>query len=76
MIPIPAMTVATSPVDGRLRTVVAPDTAVRRGDVVATVDGAGGPAEVRARVDGRVGGALAGSRQAVAAGEAVVWVRR
>jgi biotin carboxyl carrier protein len=76
LIPIPAMTVATSPVDGRLRSVVAADTLVRRGDVVATVEGAAGATEVRSSTDGRVGGALAGSRQAVAAGEGVVWMRR
>jgi hypothetical protein len=76
VIPIPAMSVATSPVDGRLRSVVAADTMVRRGDVVATVEGASGATEVRVRADGRVGGALAGARQAVAAGEGVVWMRR
>jgi predicted deacylase len=76
LIPIPALTVATSPVDGRLRTVVDADTEVRRGDVVATIDGASGAAEVRVGAAGRVGGALAGTRQAVAAGEAVVWLRR
>jgi hypothetical protein len=76
VIPIPAMAVATSPVDGRLRSVLPVDTVVRRGDVVATVEGASGDSEVRVRADGRVGGALAGARQAVAAGEGVVWVRR
>jgi biotin carboxyl carrier protein len=76
VIPIPALTVATSPVDGRLRSVVDADTEVRRGDVVATIEGAAGAAEVRVGASGRVGGALAGARQAVAAGEAVVWLRR
>jgi predicted deacylase len=76
MIPIPALNLVTSPVDGRLRSVVPTDTVVRRGDVVATVDGAAGAAEVRATATGRVGGALAGLRQAVTAGEGVVWVRR
>jgi biotin carboxyl carrier protein len=76
VIPIPALTVATSPVDGRLRSVVPADTPVRRGDVVATIEGASGATEVRVGADGRVGGALAGTRQAVAAGEGVVWVRR
>ncbi|GGI06252.1 hypothetical protein [Egicoccus halophilus] len=76
MIPIPALSVVTSPVDGRVRTLVAADTLVRRGDVVATVEGAYGPAEVRAACSGRIGGALAGARQTVAAGEGVLWVRR
>lgn len=76
MIPIPAMNLVTSPVDGRVRSLVAPDTLVRHGDVVATVEGAYGPAEVRANCTGRVGGALAGARQAVSAGEGVLWVRR
>lgn len=76
MIPIPAMTLVTSPVDGRVRSTVAPDTVVRLGDVVATVEGAYGPAEIRASCSGRVGGALAGARQAVSAGEGVLWVRR
>jgi predicted deacylase len=76
VIPIPAMTLLTSPVDGRVRSVVAADTLVRSGDVVATVDGAAGAAEVRAATTGRVGGALAGIRQAVAAGEGVLWVQR
>ncbi|MFA9430489.1 hypothetical protein [Egicoccus sp. AB-alg2] len=70
------MSVLTSPVDGRVRTLVAADTVVHRGDVVATVEGAYGPAEVRASCNGRIGGALAGTRQAVSAGEGVLWVRR
>lgn len=76
MIPIPAMTLVTSPVDGRVRSLVAADTVVSRGDVVATVEGAYGPAEIRANCSGRIGGALAGTRQAVSAGEGVLWVRR
>jgi acetyl/propionyl-CoA carboxylase alpha subunit len=76
MIPIPAMTLLTSPVDGRVKSVVAADTMVRRGDVVATVEGAAGASEVRAAATGRVGGALASVRQAVTAGEGVLWVRR
>lgn len=76
MIPIPAMTLVTSPVDGRVRSLVAADTVVTRGDVVATVEGAYGPSELRASCSGHVGGALAGARQAVSAGEGVLWVRR
>jgi biotin carboxyl carrier protein len=76
VIPIPALTLVTSPVDGRVRKVVAAGTVIRRGDVVATVDGATGAEEVRARTNGRVGGTLAGDRQAVMAGEGVLWVRR
>jgi predicted deacylase len=76
VIPIPALTLVTSPVDGRVRDVAAPDTLVRRGEVVAMVDGASGAAEVRAATTGRVGGALAGTHQAVTAGEGVLWFRR
>ncbi len=76
MIPIPAMAVVTSPVTGRLRSVVPDDTVVHRGDVVATVEGAGGTAQLRAGHGGRVGGALAGPMQAVGVGEAVLWVAR
>ncbi|MEX2503573.1 MAG: hypothetical protein WD378_01915 [Egicoccus sp.] len=76
MIPIPAMTLVTSPVDGRVRSLVAADTLVRHGDVVAMVEGAYGPSEIRAHCNGRVGGALAGASQAVSAGEGVLWVRR
>jgi biotin carboxyl carrier protein len=61
MIPIPAMTLLTSPVDGRVKSVVA---------------AAAGASEVRAAATGRVGGALASVRQAVTAGEGVLWVRR
>jgi predicted deacylase len=76
MIPIPALTLLTSPIDGRVRSVVDADTTVRRGDVVATVAGASGDAEVRAGANGRVGGALAAARQAVTVGEGVAWVHR
>jgi biotin carboxyl carrier protein len=76
MIPIPAMSLVTAPVDGRVRSLAPADTVVRRGDVVATIEGAYGPAEIRAACAGRIGGALAGASQAVAAGEGVLWVRR
>ena len=76
MIPIPACTVVTSPVDGRVRRLVADGALVGAGDVVATVDGARGAAQLRAPTPGRVGGALAGSAQPVTAGEGVVWLAR
>lgn len=76
MIPIPSCAVVTSPVDGRVRRLVAPDTAVRPGDVVGEVDGTGGRRDLVAATRGVVGGALAGSRQHVAAGEGVLWLSR
>jgi biotin carboxyl carrier protein len=74
MIPIPACSLVTTPVAGRVASVVAVDTSVRVGDVVATVDGPRGPAELRSRAAGRIGGALVGARQAVASGDGVLWV--
>lgn len=76
MIPIPACTVVTSPVDGRVRRLVDAGALVRAGDVVATVEGVGGAAQLRAAAPGRVGGALAGAAQPVTAGEGVVWLAR
>lgn len=76
MIPIPACTVVTSPVDGRVRRLVDVDTVVRAGDVVATVEGARGALELTAASGGRIGGALAATSQAVTAGEGVLWVAR
>lgn len=76
MIPIPACTVVTSPVDGRVRRLVDDGSLVAAGDVVATVDGARGAAQLRATSAGRVGGALAGFAQPVTAGDGVVWLAR
>lgn len=76
MIPIPACTVVTSPVAGRVRRLVAADTPVRPGDVVATVEGARGALELTAPAGGRVGGALTSASQAVTAGEGVLWLAR
>lgn len=76
MIPIPACTVVTTPVDGRVRRLVAEGALVSQGDIVATVDGARGASDLRARAAGRVGGALAGRAQPVSAGEGIVWLAR
>jgi biotin carboxyl carrier protein len=76
VIPIPACTVVTAPVDGRLTGHLATDTPVRRGDVVATLDASGRTLDLHAAADGRVDGPLLRPTQAVAAGEGVLWVSR
>lgn len=76
MIPIPSMALATSPVDGRVTRLLEVDTAVDRGDVVATVAGARGEARVVAPRSGRVGGPLTDPDQPVSAGEGIVWLTR
>lgn len=76
MIPIPSCAVATTPVDGRLRTHIAVDTDVEAGDVVATVDAGGRAVQVRAPRPGRIAGFLADLAQPVAAGDGVVWLAR
>jgi hypothetical protein len=75
VIPIPALHVIVSPVAGRVRGLVDVDTAVVPGDLVASVDGAAGAAQLRATRHGRVGGALAAATQSVGAGDGVLWVR-
>jgi hypothetical protein len=74
MIPIPACSLVTSPVDGRIASVVPSDSSVSAGDVVATVVGPRGPMALRSRTTGRIGGALVGVRQSVASGDGVLWV--
>lgn len=76
MIIIPACAVATTPADGRVRRLAPPATAVRRGDVVATVESPAGTTEVTAPADGTVGGSLADPSQPVSAGEGVLWLSR
>lgn len=76
MIPIPACTVVTSPVDGHVHRLVDDGTVVRPGEVVATVDGVRGSAQLRTSVGGRVGGALASTAQPVTSGQGVVWLAR
>jgi biotin carboxyl carrier protein len=76
VIPIPSCAVVTTPVDGRVRRMLASDTAVRAGDVVATVDSARGARDLIAIAAGTVGGSLADPTQLVAAGEGVVWLSR
>lgn len=76
MIPIPACTVTTTPVDGRLRRHADPATEVRAGDVVAWLDTTGGEVELRATTRGRVGGTLLRPGQSVHAGDGVVWLDR
>jgi hypothetical protein len=76
VIPIPACSVVTTPVDGRLTDHLAVDTLVRIGDVVARVHAGGAAHELRAVAAGRVGGSMLRTTQPVHAGDAVVWVRR
>ncbi len=73
---IPACAVVTAPRDGRIERVAASGTTVRRGDVVAVLAGPGGSIEITSHCHGVVGGAMAGSAQAVGVGEPVVWVER
>lgn len=76
MIPIPACSVVTTPVDGRLTDHLEVDTLVRAGDVVARVLGRGRQHELRAVAGGRIGGTLLRTTQPVLAGEPVIWVTR
>jgi acetyl/propionyl-CoA carboxylase alpha subunit len=76
VIPIPACTVITAPVDGRVRRLLSSDTRVRAGDVVAELDGIGGRRQLVAPRAGTVGGALADPSQTVTAGEGVLWLSR
>lgn len=77
MIPIPACSLVTAPADGRLARHAAPDTPVRAGDVVATLDlGSGGEIDLRATTGGRIGGPMLRPAQPVHAGEGVVWVAK
>lgn len=76
MIPIPSCAVITSPVDGRVRRLVASDTVVRPGDVVGEVDGIRGRRDLVATTRGTVGGPLADLTQHVSAGEGVLWLSR
>lgn len=74
MIPIPRCRLVLAPADGRLRSALPDRTEVVAGDVVATVDTAGGSHRLVAPRAGRVGGALVGAEQPVAAGDGVVWL--
>lgn len=76
MIPIPSCAVITSPVDGRIRRLLATDTVVRPGDVVGQVDGVRGRRDLVAASRGVVGGPLADDHQHVAAGDGVLWLSR
>ncbi len=77
MIPIPACTVTTAPVDGRLRRHADPETPVRPGDVVAWLEtGTGNELELRTRTGGRVGGSMFRPGQPIHAGEGVVWMAK
>jgi biotin carboxyl carrier protein len=76
VIPIPACTIVSTPVTGRLADHLAPDTPVRAGDVVARIEVAGRRHELRATSAGRVGGSMLRPSQPVAAGEPVVWLAR
>lgn len=74
MIPIPRCRLVLAPAAGRLRHALPDRTEVVAGDVVATVDTAGGSHRLVAPRAGRVGGALVGAEQPVAAGDGVVWL--
>lgn len=76
MIPIPACAVVTAPAAGHVRRLAEDDTPVRAGEVVGQLDAADGPRPLVAPTSGMVGGALAASRQAVTAGEGVLWLSR
>ncbi len=76
MIPIPSCAVVTASVDGRVRRLHDVDAIVERGEVVATIEGARGQAQLTAPARGRVGGALAATDQLVSAGEGVLWLAR
>lgn len=76
MIPIPSFALVTTPVDARVEQVAADDAPVRAGEVVATVSSSNGALDLVAPAAGRVGGSLTALRQAVAAGEGVLWVAR
>lgn len=76
MIPIPSCAVVTATADGRVHRLADVDTIVRRGDVVAQIEGARGVMDLTAPVPGRVAGALADPRQAVTTGEGVLWLAR
>lgn len=76
MIPIVACTVATAPVDGRVRSHVDLDTEVQRGDVVATLESGRGTTTVHAPAAGRVAGVLTQMRVPVTAGEGILWLHR
>jgi biotin carboxyl carrier protein len=76
VIPIPSCAVVTTPVDGRVRRLVAADTLVRAGDVVGTVESPRGSHDLVAVAAGTVGGSLAAPSQAVTAGEGVLWLSR
>jgi biotin carboxyl carrier protein len=76
VIPIPACSVVTTPVDGRLHRVAPIGRRVRKGDVVATVESTRGSRELVAVAAGEVGGSLVDLSQGVAAGDPVVWLSR
>lgn len=74
MIPIPRCRLVVAPGDGRLADALPDRTPVAAGDVVATIETAGGRHQLTAPRAGRVGGALVGAAQPVAAGDGVVWL--
>jgi biotin carboxyl carrier protein len=76
LIPIPACTIVSTPVAGRLTDHLAVDTLVRPGDVVARIEAGGQRHELRATAAGRVGGSMLRPTQPVHAGEPVVWLAR
>ena len=74
MIPIPRCRLVLAPSDGRLTSSLPASTPVTAGDIIATVETAGGSHHLTAPRDGRVGGTLVGADHPVAAGEGVVWL--
>jgi biotin carboxyl carrier protein len=76
VIPIPACTIVSSPVTGRLTDHLAVETSVRPGDVVARVEVGDRHHELRAATAGHVGGPMLRPHQPVDAGEPVLWLAR
>lgn len=74
MIPIPRCRLVLAPGDGRLTDALPDRTLVAAGDVVATIETAAGRHHLTAPRAGRVGGALVGAAQPVAAGDGVLWL--
>lgn len=73
---IPPCAVVTATVEGRVRRLAESDRDVRRGDVVAVLDGPHGPISLASPIDGRTGGALSRVAQTVQVGEGVLWLSR
>lgn len=74
MIPLPPFRLVTAPSDARVASIAATGATVAAGDVVAVLDAPRGRLPVVAPIQGRIGGALAGTHQSVATGDGIVWI--